>query len=137
MNPSRVRILTLSSFSHLSCPLLYGRPHLPHRLLRQRGRRTAVQAAQQHRGGFLLCALRPVHFFHHRGPALRRESLLTRLTYFTRGNCWPFGSRRYKLFFLGSSLDDAPDWSGKYIRPSVGSEGVRAFLKERTGGIFF
>lgn len=71
-----VRWFTSSpSLSVCSDPVLYGGAHLPHRLLYQRGGRPAVQAAQQHGGGLLVCALRPLHLLHHSGTAVCRKSL--------------------------------------------------------------
>lgn len=62
-----------------SDPVLHGSTHLPNRLLHQRGGRSAVQAAQQHGGGLVIRALRPLHLLHHSGTAVCRESLPPRL----------------------------------------------------------
>lgn len=58
-----------------SDPLLYGGTDLPHRLLYQWGGRPAVQAAQQHGGRLLVCAVCPLHLLHHSGTAVCRQSL--------------------------------------------------------------
>ncbi|CAG11417.1 unnamed protein product [Tetraodon nigroviridis] len=58
---------------HWHDPVLHGGPHLPHRLLHQRGGGPAVQAAQQHGGGLLVRALRPLHLLHHSGTPVRGQ----------------------------------------------------------------
>lgn len=66
---------SLLSLLPSSDPLLYGGADLPHRLLYQRGGWPAVQAAQQHGGRLLVCAVCPLHLLHHSGTAVCRQSL--------------------------------------------------------------
>lgn len=56
---------TLFCFLFYSDLVLYGRPHIPNRILHQWSRGTTVQITQQHRGGLLLCTVRARHLLHN------------------------------------------------------------------------
>lgn len=70
-----VLIITLSFFLFCSDLVLYGRPHIPNRILHQWSRRTTVQITQQHSGGLLLRTVRPLHLLHNSGAPVCGKSL--------------------------------------------------------------
>lgn len=62
------------SFSY-SDLVLYGRPHIPNRILHQWSRGTTIQITQQHSGGLLLCTVRALHLLHNSGAPVCGKSL--------------------------------------------------------------